>query len=264
MLYLSQRKILQINRMMDQGGGTPPAQAQAQAQAANPPLAQPPAYVPTVQQLGATQTHAVQDNVNGSPSGQSGNLYTAKLSSEGINKIEADIDNENKNIERNRKLLKYWRLLVGFFAFCSVAIGIGANMKYGPGNMSAFESLSGKEGLNGSINDPLRGLNYGFAIFGFAIPIIGTLVSIICAIVKNNEINKSLHNNKLRNICKSEIQINKEWEIVKNNDDIKKIVEEAPKNDISIPTALTIAEVVYQQQKRNNAAIKKVSSNSGR
>ena len=244
MLYLSQRKILQINRM--QTPPPPPAPAQPQPQP-QPQASDPQNLKPSVATV----------DVDGAPPGQNENTYSTKLSPTNLKNLENEIGTEERNIEKNRASLKNWKLLAGFFAFCSVVIGIGTNMKYGPGNMSAFESLSGKEGLNGSINDPLRGLNYGFAAFGFTIPIIGTLFSIICALVKNNEINKSLHNNKLRNIVKNGIDIDKKSPIITENSDVAKIVEGAPRNDISVNAAMTLAEVVYEQQKQNKAIIRK-------
>lgn len=253
MLYLSQRKILQINRA---GMSKASDQVAVPASAPPPAPAQPQASAPAPNPQ-ALQPVETDDYVDGTPLGQNDNSYSIKLSPTSIRNLENEIGAEERNIEKNRASLKNWKLLAGFFAFCSVVIGIGTNMKYGPGNMSAFESLSGKEGLNGSINDPLRGLNYGFAAFGFTIPIIGTLVSIICALVKNNEINKSLRNNKLRNIVKNGIDIAKDSEIITNNNEVKKIVEGAPRNDISVNNAMTLAEVVYEQQKQNKAIIRK-------
>ncbi len=255
MLYLSQRKILQINRM---AGNPPPPPAPAPPPPPPPASAPPPAQAQAYAQQNL-QPSVATDNVDGAPPGQNENTYSTKLSPTNLKNLENEISIEVRNIEKNRESLKNWKLLAGFFAFCSVAIGIGTNMKYGPGNMSAFESLSGKQGLNGSINDPLRGLNYGFAVFGFTIPIIGTLFSIICALVKNNEINKSLHNNQLRNIVRNGIYIDKKSPIIIQNSVVAEIVEGVPRNDISVNTAMTLAEVVYEQQKRDNKTIRKFS-----
>ncbi len=258
MLYLSQRKILQINRA---GMSKASDQVAVPASAPPPAPAQPQASAPAPNPQ-ALQPVETDDYVDGTPLGQNDNSYSIKLSPTSIRNLENEIGAEERNIEKNRASLKNWKLLAGFFAFCSVVIGIGTNMKYGPGNMSAFESLSGKEGLNGSINDPLRGLNYGFAAFGFAVPILGTLFSIICALVKNNEINKSLRNKKIINIAKDGIDIVKDSPIISNNPEVKKIFDGVPRNNISAITAMTLSEVVYKQQKYDNATIRK--SNIGR
>jgi hypothetical protein len=133
-----------------------------------------------------------------------------------IRNFNSQADALKNKIESQKKLLKYLNYAAPFFTICAILIGIGTNMDYGYDKMSAFDSLSGKKGINtgleggGSFTDDYRGINYGLAIFGFSIPIVGAFVSILGIIKTNKKIKKSQKRIKIFEKAKTGIVLDPE------------------------------------------------------
>ena len=160
----------------------------------------------------------LQPNQPQPPTPSNPNRLRVNVDQEGKKYLNTEITKTDDEIKENRKSLKSRLMIAAFLGFCSIAIGIGTNMKYGPGDMSAFESLSGKRGAggtaenlwnSGSTNDPLRGINYGFAIAGFTLPIVGTIFSLIGAFINFNQIKKGEKKINLCNIAIAGFSISK-------------------------------------------------------
>lgn len=93
-------------------------------------------------------------------------------------------ENINKQKEKKKKAIKFF--VIG--AVCSVMLGIGLLMPYGPENLTALKSLQG--GIGGASGLQTAQLAFGFSAAGFAIPIAMTVISLMVALFSNSKINK--------------------------------------------------------------------------
>ena len=85
---------------------------------------------------------------------------------------------------KKKKAIKFF--VIG--AVCSVMLGIGLLMPYGPENLTALQSLQG--GIGGASGLQTAQLAFGFSAAGFAIPIAMTVISLMVALFSNSKINK--------------------------------------------------------------------------
>lgn len=292
MLYLSQRKISQITRTdngerRDNQQLSPPQPStdkmQPQTELSSPPPGQPqaPHNQPDAgrRQLLGLQSHQAQQGGNQTyeDSGPEGsatkpqpqtppnpNELKVSVDPKGEAYLNSEITKTDKKIKENKKSLKSRLMIAAFLGFCSICIGIGTNMKYGPGDMSAFQSLAGQRGKDGtaenlwnsgSTTDPLRGINYGFAIAGFTLPIVGTIFSLIFAAINYNTINKGEKYNKLCRQAISGFSISKtvDEEIHPNNHiKIQKTIDQlssAPHSIVTPQMAVKLARVYERESK---------------
>ena len=254
MLYLSQRKISQITRMEGEKSVRLPSHQEQQRDNQQYEDSGPEGS-PTQQQ----QSNQPQPLTPSSP-----NELKVNVDQEGRKYLNDEITKTDKKIKENKKSLKSRLMIAAFLGFCSICIGIGTNMKYGPGDMSAFQSLAGQRGKDGtaenlwnsgSTTDPLRGINYGFAIAGFTLPIVGTIFSLIFAAINYNTINKG---EKYNNLCRQAISgfsISKtvEEEIHPNNHiKIQKTIDQlssAPHSIFTPQMAVKLARVYERESK---------------
>lgn len=185
------------------------------------------------------------------------NSYEVKInvSSEGKNQLNAEITKIEEEIKDNKEKFFFRLMTAVFLGFCSIAIGIGTNMKYGPGDMSALESLAGKRGLDGIVNnDPLRGINYGYAVAGFVLPIVGTIFSLAMALYSRNEVKKGEKNNRLRDLAKEGFSLPKTIDnsVHPNHVKLKVQVDKialTPDAVISSSLAVQLAKAHYREMK---------------
>jgi hypothetical protein len=238
------RPIQPINQQIIQSSTPPIIQLQTQQshqQQPNQYLASPPQ---TSQYQPPQQQHQTNPNI-----------VEIKVSADTVKSLNEDIIKTEGEIKDNKKSLRSRLMMAVFFGFCSLAIGIGTNMKYGVGDMSAFESLAGKHGAggtaenlynSGSTTDSFRGINFGFAIAGFALPIVGTLLSLIGAFNNFNKIKKGERNNRLRDLAKGGFTLNKTInpELHPNNHQMlqQEISQINPSSEISKSKALALAK----------------------
>jgi hypothetical protein len=194
---------------------------------------------------------------------QNPNEIKISVGTEGVKSLNAEIIKTDNEIKENKKSLKSRLMIAAFLGFCSIAIGIGANMKYGAGDMSAFESLAGKHGAggtaanlwnSGSATDPLRGINYGFAVAGFVLPILGTLLSLMGAFYNYNQIKIGVKNNKLRQLAIEGFSLTKtiQPDIHPNHVKLKEKIDEissAPLTEFSPSLAVQLARAHSRQMK---------------
>jgi hypothetical protein len=244
MLYLSQRKISQITRMQStdtnidgQRGGSSAVANQLGQQQQQP------------------QPQQQQQQPQQQQQQQYPNFINIKPDADNIKSIEAEITEIEKEIKDNKEKCPFRLMTAVFLGFCSIAIGIGANMKYGPGEMSALESLAGKRGLDGIVNtDPLRGINFGFAVAGFVLPIVGTIFSLAMALYSRNEVKKGEKNNRLRYIAKEGFSLPKKIESDIHPNHVK-LQEQVDKIGLTPPTevcsglAVKLAKAHYRETK---------------
>ena len=91
-------------------------------------------------------------------------------------------------IDKQRKRKKNALIFLGIGIFCTVLLGAGLFMPYGPQGFTAMESLQGAKG--GALGLETAQLAFGFSAVGFAIPIAMTVISLIVGLASNNKINK--------------------------------------------------------------------------
>jgi hypothetical protein len=113
------------------------------------------------------------------------------------NEIREITENINKQKEKKKKAIKF--CVIG--AVCSVMLGIGLLMPYGPQGLTALQSLQGA--IGGASGLQTAQLAFGFSAAGFAIPIVMTVLSLIFAYNSNRKINELKKERQLNNVLAS-------------------------------------------------------------